>query len=187
MILYFSRFRSIALKVVPTHSYALLEVDDGKILGNPTLKVHGDVKESDTNGLALNGNNAYMSAQFKNSDCLIDPGLCSDGFTVSMKLEFEDPLKSNEARYIIDTGAHMGSSPGVSMFLKGDKLHYQLTANGKTWSVSIQYYGRSFVATWYFNVHKRGLVTSLVYTTTRYTCLSTFLIFLECILFLRQF
>lgn len=127
--------------MVPTHSYALIEVENGEILGNPTLKVHGGVKESDTNGLALNGNDAYISGQFKNSDCLIDPGICPEGFTVSMKLEFDEPLKlSNDARYIIDSGAHMGSSPGVSMFLKNDKLHYQLTANGKTWSVSVSLY-----------------------------------------------
>ena len=132
-------FLNTGLKVVPTHSYALLDVDDGKVLGNPTLTVHGDVKEDGgdrPNGLAFNGNDAYISALFKDSDCIIDPGLCPDGFTVSMKLKIKEIPKSNDAKYIIDTGAHMGSSPGVSMFLKGEKLFYQLTAKGKTWSVS---------------------------------------------------
>ena len=137
-------FQILALKIVPTHSYALLEVDNGKIHGNPTLTVHGEIKDSETNGLALNGNNAYISAQFKNSDCLLDPGLCPDGFTVSMKLEFDESLKqTNDARYIVDTGAHIGSSPGISMYIKGDKLHYQLTAKGKTWSVSWPYFSWS--------------------------------------------
>jgi len=122
------------LKVVPTHSYALLDVEDGHILGNPVLTVNGDIRESETNGLQLNGNNAYLSAEFKSVDCILQPSNCPDGFTIALKVKF-DALPKNEARYIVDTGAHIGSSPGISMYVKGDQLHYQLTAKEKTWSV----------------------------------------------------
>lgn len=36
----------------------------------------------------MNGIDAWLDSKFKNSDCLIDPGLCSEGFSISLKLSF---------------------------------------------------------------------------------------------------
>ena len=123
------------MKVVPTHSYALLDVEDGQILGNPVLTANGDIRESDSNGLQLNGNNAYLSGEFKSGECILQPSNCRDGFTIALKIKL-DALGKSEARYIVDTGAHISASPGVSMYVKGNQLHYQITAKDRTWSVS---------------------------------------------------
>lgn len=126
----------LALKVIPSHSYALLEIEEDQIAGNPTLVAHGDIQAVKGGGLTMNGADTWLDSKFKNTDCLIDPGLCPDGFSVSLKLSlFKESLNYTEARYILDSGAHGGSSPGVSMYLKGSKVHYQLTTKEKTWTV----------------------------------------------------
>uniref|UniRef100_A0A7M5VBW7 Uncharacterized protein n=1 Tax=Clytia hemisphaerica TaxID=252671 RepID=A0A7M5VBW7_9CNID len=139
-----------ALKVVPTHSYALLDVEDGLIHGNPVLTANGEIRESESNGLQLNGNNAYLSGEFKSGECILQPSNCPDGFTIALKVQL-DSVPKTEARYIVDTGAHISASPGVSMYVKGNQLHYQLTAEDRTWSTSYNvstgeiYY---IIATW---------------------------------------
>ena len=124
------------MKVVPTHSYALLDVEDGLIHGNPVLTANGEIRESESNGLQLNGNNAYLSGEFKSGECILQPSNCPDGFTIALKVQL-DSVPKTEARYIVDTGAHISASPGISMYVKGNQLHYQLTAEDRTWSVSL--------------------------------------------------
>ena len=129
----------LALKVIPSHSYAFLEVQDDLVLGNPSFTTHG-VSASQTGGLQLNGPKSWMDAQFQSNDCLIKPYLCPEGFTISLKGGFANSLNLTETRYVLDSGAHGGSSPGVSMYLKGNKLHYQLTAKDKTWTVGYLFF-----------------------------------------------
>ncbi len=127
-----------ALKVIPSHSYALLEkVEDGIILGNPSMKVHGNIENVPGGGLKFDGETTWIDCHFKSSDCLIDPGLCYEGFSIAGKFMFDDSAKDyTEARQVLDTGAHGGSSRGISVFLKGGKLHFQLRTSTKTWMVS---------------------------------------------------
>ena len=130
-------FHFLALGVIPSHSYALLEHKDNVILGNPNLNVHGDIQSVTGGGLELNGVSDWIDGHFKGTDCLIDPGLCPDGFSISGKFKFDESVKGYaDARYVLDTGAHGGSSRGISVYLKGGKLHFQLTTSAKTWTVS---------------------------------------------------
>ena len=126
----------LALVVIPSHSYALLEIEDSQILGNPTLNAHGSITSVTGGGLHEDGVGTWIDGRFKETDCLVDPGLCTDGFSLAGKFKF-DPVVVNytDARYVLDTGAHGGSSRGVSMYLKGGKLHFQLTTSAKTWTV----------------------------------------------------
>ena len=127
----------IALKVIPSHSYALLEKQDNVIFGNPNLNAHGPLATVSGGGLQFNGESTWIDGHFKSTDCLIDPGLCEDGFSIAGKFMFEETAKSyTEARYVLDTGAHGGTSRGISMYLKNGKLHFQLTTSSKTWTVS---------------------------------------------------
>ena len=128
---------SLALKVIPSHSYALLEIHDNLIPGNPSLIAHGPIQAVSGGGLRLNGESTWIDGHFKSTDCLIDPGLCEDGFSIAGKFMFEESAKSyTDARYVLDTGAHGGTSRGISVYLKNGKLHFQLTTSSKTWTVS---------------------------------------------------
>ena len=128
---------SLALKVIPSHSYALLEIHDNLIPGNPNLKAHGPIEPVSGGGLKLNGESTWIDGHFKSTDCLIDPGLCEDGFSIAGKFIFQESAKSyTDARYVLDTGAHGGTSRGISVYLKNGNLHFQLTTSSKTWTVS---------------------------------------------------
>lgn len=131
-------FTFLALKIIPSHSYALLETEGSSIPGNPNLSVHGPMETVVGGGLTFNGESTWIDGHFKSSDCLIDPGLCMDGFSIAGKFMFYDNAKTyTDAHYVLDTGAHGGTSRGISMYLKNGKLHFQLTTSSKTWTVSI--------------------------------------------------
>ena len=128
---------SLALKVIPSHSYALLEVKENVIPGNPNLSAHGNIKSVTGGGLELDGTSTWIDGHFKSTDCLLDPGLCIDGFSIAGKFMFGESDKAyTDAHYVIDTGAHGGTSRGISVYLKNGKLHFQLTTSAKTWTVS---------------------------------------------------
>lgn len=129
------------MKVIPSHSYALLEKEENAILGNPNLNAHGPIVAVPGGGLQFNGESTWIDGHFKSTDCLIDPGLCVDGFSIAGKFKFDDEAKSyTDARYILDTGAHGGTSRGISMYLKNGKLHFQLTTSSKTWTVNYAFF-----------------------------------------------
>ena len=133
-----------ALRVIPSHSYALTAIDDNQVIGYPNLNTHGDLKAEDDDNdddgkrISLDGSSTWMDAHFKYCDCILDPGCCPDGFTVSLKVNINPAMKNmTEAKYILDSGAHGGSSRGISMYVKSGKLHYHLTTKDKTWTVSV--------------------------------------------------
>ena len=135
----------LALRVIPSHSYALLEKQDDVILGNPNLNAHGAIEMVPGGGLQFNGESTWIDGHFKSTDCLIDPGLCPDGFSIAGKFMFDESAKSyTEAHYILDTGAHGGTSRGISVYLKNGKLHFQLTTSSKTWTVRYKLLSTSY-------------------------------------------
>ena len=136
----------IALRVIPSHSYCLScditdrpdrdgEQTERVILGNPNLNVHGPINGDDS-GISFDGVDTWLDATFKNNDCLINPGLCPDGFTVSFKAQFsKEALNSTEKRFILDSGGNGGMFPGVAVYLQSGSLHCQLTTSNWTWTV----------------------------------------------------
>jgi len=135
------------LAVIPSHSYAFMDIQNSEIAGYPVLHVTGDVTTlDDDHGIAMNGTSSWLSGQFKKNDCVLDPGMCDNGFTIALKIKFDKAnIKKDTAgglnkeyNFIMDTGAHGGTQRGVSMLLNGEKLLCQLTTKTKTWTVESQ-------------------------------------------------
>ena len=66
--------------------------------------------------------------------CFANPLLCENGFSVGLKVKFDDTSKEmNQPRYVIDTGGQNGQ--GFTIYLQNNKLYSQVAYNNKMWRV----------------------------------------------------
>ena len=87
-------------------------------------------------GLALDGATGWLGAPVAGTDCLADPGKCPKGLAVGMRIKLDpSALSYADAKYLIDTGAQADGKRGLSVYVVGGKLHFDVATADKVWQV----------------------------------------------------
>ncbi|KAK3751286.1 hypothetical protein QZH41_012191, partial [Actinostola sp. cb2023] len=127
--------------VTPTLAWSLQKVRHGKVLGStPTIHAFGELKEED-HGLHLDGKDSWLDAGDFKGKCLSDPQRCPDGFTVGLKVKFDDESSKyiHEPHYVVDTGGSSSNGRGFTLFVKNRKLYATVTQSNSAWRVEAPY------------------------------------------------
>ena len=119
-----------------SYYWSLKTISNGFVEGNPSFKVNGNLQIAD-GGLAFDGLTSWLGTHVANTDCFVDPALCTKGIALGAHLKLDPSVLSyKEATYLIDTGAKSDGKRGLSLYVEGGKLYFMLATADKTWEVS---------------------------------------------------
>lgn len=86
--------------------------------------------------MAFDGASTFATAALRKSDCLQDPGLCVNGFSMGARLNFDQAdMSYSVPKYIVDSGARSITTRGVSVYLVSGNLFFELATAKKAWKV----------------------------------------------------
>lgn len=92
--------------------------------------------------MLFDGASTYASAALPKSDCLQDPGVCVNGFSIGAKLKFDQAdMTYSTPKYIFDSGARSLATRGVSVYVLNGNLFFELATANKAWKVGRQLFG----------------------------------------------
>ena len=75
-------------------------------------------------------------AALRKSDCLQDPGVCVNGFSMGSRLKFDQAdMAYTMPKYIVDSGARSITTRGVSVYIVKGNLFFELATAKKAWKV----------------------------------------------------
>lgn len=108
-----------------------------KVPGTPPLTAYGTFIKGD-GGLMFDGKTNWLAGHLGQPSCAIDPDQCISGFTLATKIFLDDEVKSYiKPKYLVDTGASSTTkSRGISMYVMGGKLYFELASVSKMWMVT---------------------------------------------------
>ncbi|XP_070579286.1 polycystin-1-like [Ptychodera flava] len=113
------------------------EISDGYIVGNPALKIHGNVGVSSSltgNGALLDESGAWLSTDFDNMACVGSPLHCPNGFTLSFWFQRRSP---NTDAIVITNYDNLATSRGFRFEYQGNEVKWTLlSADDGKWSFS---------------------------------------------------
>ena len=86
--------------------------------------------------MLFDGIGTYANAALPKSDCLQDPGVCVNGFSMGAKLKFDQAdMTYTMPKYIFDSGARSLATRGVSVYIVNGNLFVELASASKAWKV----------------------------------------------------
>ena len=125
----------LASPVSPFRSWSFIFKTHKKIIGSPPLNLLGDSVIQD-NGMVFDGASTFATTALPKSDCLQDPGLCVNGFSMGARLKFDQAdMSYSMAKYIVDSGARSINTRGVSVYIVNGNLFFELATAKKAWKV----------------------------------------------------
>ena len=106
-----------------------------KVIGSPPLNLFGQGLIQD-GGMLFDGVSMFANAALPKSDCLQDPEACLNGFSVGVKLKFDQAdMTYPVPKYIFDSGARSLTTRGISLYLMNGNLFVELGTAKKAWKV----------------------------------------------------
>lgn len=128
-------FTPTASPVSPFHSWSFIFKTHGKLVGTPPLNLFGTSLIQDK-GMIFDGVGTFATADLPRSDCLRDPGLCVNGFSIGCRIKFDQAdMAYAMPKYIFDSGARSLSTRGVSVYIVKGSLFFELATATRAWKV----------------------------------------------------
>ena len=132
---HFLCFPYTASPVSPFHSWSFIFKTHNKVIGAPPLSLFGN-SLIQNNGMAFDGTSTFATAALRKSDCLQDPGVCVNGFSMGSRLKFDQAdMAYTMPKYIVDSGARSITTRGVSVYIVKGNLFFELATAKKAWKV----------------------------------------------------
>ncbi|XP_031555970.1 uncharacterized protein LOC116292758 [Actinia tenebrosa] len=136
--------------VRPVHSWLLANLDGNAVPGNPALTAKGKFTRID-GGLGFDGSTTFLSGSLDNKDCMINPDVCSEGFSFGIKLKFiSNSLTVNAPRYVVDSG-RTAKGRGIAVYLVMKSLFVEIATSNALYKGAVTVTGDSWfylTATW---------------------------------------
>lgn len=86
--------------------------------------------------MLFDGVSTFANAVLPKSDCLQDPGVCLNGFSVGMRLKLDQAdMTYPVPKYIFDSGARSITTRGVSVYVMNGNLFVELATAKTAWKV----------------------------------------------------
>lgn len=125
---------SLAPPVPSSLSWFLAELEGGKVPGNPPLSAMGNVARVD-GGLAFDGVTAFLAGSLDDKQCLVNPDLCSEGFSFGLKVKFmTNSLTVNAPRYVVDSG-RTAKGRGIAVYIVMKELFIEIATSTTLYKV----------------------------------------------------
>ena len=119
----------------PFHSWSFIFKTHDKLIGTPPLNLFGTSLIQDK-GMVFDGVGTFATADLPRSDCLRDPGLCVNGFSIGCRIKFDQAdMAYAMPKYIFDSGARSLSTRGVSVYIVKGSLFFELATATRAWKV----------------------------------------------------
>ncbi|KXJ29084.1 Hemicentin-1 [Exaiptasia diaphana] len=120
--------KSLGVKAIefrPSYHWSLNSIMGDRIPGSPGAAMisHGHIRKT-RGGIAFNGEDAWLGGGDFAGGCISAPDKCADGFSFEMtlKIDKDSLFKSDDMRYIVDSGASTFNSKGFSLYTLHGKL-----------------------------------------------------------------
>lgn len=127
-------FLSSAPPVPSSLSWLLAEIESGKVPGNPPLTGNGNLARVD-GGLEFDGVSAFLAGTLDSKQCLVDPDICSEGFSFGLKVKFmTNSLTVNTPRYVVDSG-RTAKGRGIAVYIVMKELFIEIASSNTLYKV----------------------------------------------------